>query len=65
MKIVHKVFEDVAKSYDLMNDVMSMGIHRIWKDMFMERLAPNYGTKLLDMAGGTGKIIVFLINNCL
>lgn len=54
--IVHKVFRDVASSYDLMNDAMSLGIHRVWKDVFMERLAPTHGTKLLDMAGGTGDI---------
>lgn len=53
---VHKVFEDVANSYDLMNDAMSLGIHRLWKDVFMERLGPAHGTKLLDMAGGTGDI---------
>lgn len=53
---VHKVFRDVASSYDLMNDAMSLGIHRVWKDKFMERLAPTHGTKLLDMAGGTGDI---------
>lgn len=53
---VHKVFRDVASSYDLMNDTMSLGIHRLWKDVFMERLAPAHGTKLLDMAGGTGDI---------
>lgn len=51
---VHKVFEEVAKSYDLMNDAMSFGVHRIWKDIFMERLGASRGTKLLDMAGGTG-----------
>lgn len=39
-----------------MNDVMSLGIHRLWKDIFMERLCPLPGTKLLDMAGGTGDI---------
>lgn len=50
------MFEDVADSYDIMNDAMSMGIHRIWKDTFMERLGPSPGTKLLDMAGGTGDI---------
>ena len=54
--LVHKVFEDVANSYDLMNDAMSLGIHRIWKDIFVERLGPTKGTKLLDMAGGTGDI---------
>ncbi|XP_037931478.1 2-methoxy-6-polyprenyl-1,4-benzoquinol methylase, mitochondrial-like [Teleopsis dalmanni] len=53
---VHRVFEEVAKSYDLMNDVMSWGIHRIWKDILIERLGPTHGTKLLDMAGGTGDI---------
>lgn len=53
---VHKVFEDVASSYDVMNDAMSLGIHRIWKDIFMERLGPTHGTRLLDMAGGTGDI---------
>ncbi|XP_052861218.1 2-methoxy-6-polyprenyl-1,4-benzoquinol methylase, mitochondrial [Anopheles cruzii] len=56
-KKVHKVFEEVAASYDLMNDAMSMGIHRVWKDIFMERLAPvGNGNRLLDMAGGTGDI---------
>lgn len=49
------MFEEVAKSYDIMNDAMSLGIHRVWKDQFMERLGPTHGTRLLDMAGGTGK----------
>lgn len=53
---VHKVFEEVAQSYDLMNDALSVGIHRLWKDMFIERLGASRGTKLLDMAGGTGDI---------
>lgn len=56
------MFEDVANSYDLMNDAMSLGIHRIWKDIFMERLGPTQGTKLLDMAGGTGDIAFRYIN---
>lgn len=56
---VHKVFEEVAKSYDLMNDAMSFGVHRLWKDIFMERLGPSRGTKLLDMAGGTGEFLSF------
>lgn len=37
-----------------MNDVMSFGIHRVWKDVFMQRLGPTENTKLLDVAGGTG-----------
>lgn len=53
---VHEVFEKVADSYDLMNDVMSLGIHRIWKDIFMHRLAPIANTRLLDVAGGTGDV---------
>lgn len=53
---VHEVFENVAEKYDLMNDAMSFGIHRLWKDIFINRLAPTHGTKLLDMAGGTGKL---------
>lgn len=55
---VHKVFEEVAQSYDLMNDAMSAGIHRLWKDTFIERLGPGEGTRLLDMAGGTGEFFV-------
>lgn len=39
-----------------MNDAMSMGIHRVWKDIFIERLGPQHGMRLLDMAGGTGDI---------
>ena len=52
--VVYEVFENVASSYDLMNDVMSGGIHRLWKDHFMKRLSPIAGTKLVDVAGGTG-----------
>ena len=48
------VFENVAKRYDLMNDLMSGGIHRLWKDHFVSRLAPSPGIRLLDLAGGTG-----------
>ncbi|GFN99634.1 2-methoxy-6-polyprenyl-1,4-benzoquinol methylase, mitochondrial [Plakobranchus ocellatus] len=53
---VYQVFENVASNYDLMNDAMSAGIHRIWKDMFLEKFSPSPGTKLLDVAGGTGDI---------
>ncbi|KAF2894824.1 hypothetical protein ILUMI_11347 [Ignelater luminosus] len=59
---VHKVFEDVATSYDKMNDAMSLGIHRIWKDIFMHRLGPTQGTQLLDVAGGTGDIAFRFLN---
>lgn len=53
---VHEVFKNVANSYDTMNDAMSFGIHRLWKDYFMMQLAPTPDTKLLDVAGGTGDI---------
>jgi len=54
--MVHGVFTNVASSYDVMNDVMSVGIHRIWKDAMMDWLAPRDGQQLLDVAGGTGDI---------
>lgn len=53
---VQGVFGSVASKYDIMNDVMSLGIHRIWKDAMMDWLAPRPGQKLLDVAGGTGDI---------
>ena len=53
---VQGVFTSVANKYDIMNDVMSGGIHRIWKDAMMDWLAPRAGQKLLDVAGGTGDI---------
>ena len=53
---VQGVFGSVASKYDVMNDAMSFGIHRIWKDAMMDWLAPRAGQKLLDVAGGTGDI---------
>ncbi len=53
---VQGVFNSVASKYDVMNDVMSVGIHRIWKDAMMDWLAPRPGQRLLDVAGGTGDI---------
>ncbi len=54
--LVHGVFTNVASKYDIMNDVMSVGIHRLWKDAMMDWLAPRAGQRLLDVAGGTGDI---------
>ena len=54
--LVHGVFSNVASKYDLMNDVMSVGVHRLWKDAMMDWLAPRNGQRLLDVAGGTGDI---------
>ena len=53
---VQGVFHSVASKYDIMNDVMSVGIHRLWKDAMMDWLAPRPGQRLLDVAGGTGDI---------
>lgn len=54
--MVHEVFSNVASKYDVMNDAMSMGIHRLWKSAMMDWLAPRPGQRLLDVAGGTGDI---------
>lgn len=52
---VYKVFENVARKYDVMNDVMSFGIHRLWKDALLHIMHPQPGSLLLDVAGGTGE----------
>jgi demethylmenaquinone methyltransferase / 2-methoxy-6-polyprenyl-1,4-benzoquinol methylase len=54
--MVQGVFARVASRYDVMNDVMSAGVHRIWKNAMMDWLAPRPGQRLLDAAGGTGDI---------
>jgi len=64
--LVNKVFHDVAERYDLMNDLMSFGIHRLWKDAMVAELAPprtgSRGYRVLDMAGGTGDIAERIVN---
>jgi demethylmenaquinone methyltransferase / 2-methoxy-6-polyprenyl-1,4-benzoquinol methylase len=54
--LVRGVFDKVAPNYDLMNDLMSLGIHRLWKSAMMDWLAPRPGMTLLDVGGGTGDI---------
>ncbi|NNE57410.1 MAG: bifunctional demethylmenaquinone methyltransferase/2-methoxy-6-polyprenyl-1,4-benzoquinol methylase UbiE [Hellea sp.] len=53
---VREVFDSVAGNYDLMNDAMSLGIHRVWKDMTMTKVNPQPGELLIDVAGGTGDL---------
>jgi demethylmenaquinone methyltransferase/2-methoxy-6-polyprenyl-1,4-benzoquinol methylase len=53
---VRGVFSSVAARYDLMNDLMSGGLHRLWKAALVDRLAPRRGLRLLDLAGGTGDV---------
>ena len=55
-KLVNSVFSRVYKKYDLMNDIMSLGVHRIWKDKFIDWMNPQPNTKLIDVASGTGDI---------
>jgi len=55
-KIVTKVFNEVFHKYDLMNDLMSLGIHRLWKKTFINYLNPQNNTSLIDVASGTGDI---------
>ena len=54
--LVREVFDRVAGRYDLMNDLMSLGIHRLWKDALVDWLRPRPGMRVLDLAGGTGDI---------
>jgi len=53
---VGAVFSSVARRYDIMNDLMSGGMHRLWKDRFVNRVKPRAGEEILDMAGGTGDV---------
>ena len=55
-KLISNVFEDVFEKYDIMNDLMSLGIHRLWKKTFIDWLNPSKNTKLIDVASGTGDI---------
>ncbi|MCF8496208.1 MAG: bifunctional demethylmenaquinone methyltransferase/2-methoxy-6-polyprenyl-1,4-benzoquinol methylase UbiE [Alphaproteobacteria bacterium] len=54
--LVRNVFDSVAQRYDLMNDLMSGGLHRLWKDRFVRQIRPRPGSACLDVAGGTGDI---------
>lgn len=56
--LVGRVFSDVASNYDLMNDAMSFGVHRCWKDKLVKTLDPGPDTIMLDVAGGTGDIAI-------
>tara|TARA_B100000963_G_scaffold180689_1_gene156997 strand:- start:438 stop:1142 length:705 start_codon:yes stop_codon:yes gene_type:complete len=55
-KLVNSIFSEVYDKYDLMNDVMSLGVHRIWKDKFIDWMNPSKDTSLIDVASGTGDI---------
>ena len=56
--LVNNVFNNVASSYDLMNDLMSFGVHRLWKEALLDWIAPRPNQILADLAGGTGDIAI-------
>jgi demethylmenaquinone methyltransferase/2-methoxy-6-polyprenyl-1,4-benzoquinol methylase len=60
-KLVGRVFTSVASKYDLMNDLMSLGVHRIWKRWFVATSGVREGDRVLDLAGGTGDIAALLL----
>ena len=59
--LVSKVFSDVFDKYDLMNDVMSLGVHRIWKKNMIDWMNPQKGSCLIDVGSGTGDIARFFL----
>lgn len=61
---VREVFDKVADGYDLMNDVMSIGVHRLWKSSLIDSLKPRGDMHLLDVAGGTGDIAFRFLDEC-
>ena len=62
-EMVGEVFSKVAAKYDIMNDAMSGGMHRLWKDRFVRRVKPQDGETILDMAGGTGDIAFRMVDS--
>ena len=61
--LVQNVFDDVYDRYDLMNDLMSLGIHRLWKKNLLNMMNPTSNSKLADVACGTGDIAKLFLNN--
>ena len=55
-KLVNSVFDKVYKNYDLMNDIMSLGVHRLWKKKLISWMNPQQGSKIVDVASGTGDL---------
>ena len=60
-KLVQKVFSEVAKNYDLMNDLMSFGSHRLWKKKFVEIINPKKNEMIIDIGSGTGDIAKYIL----
>ena len=64
-KLVQKVFSDVANNYDLMNDVMSFGAHRLWKKSFIDIVNPSSGDKIIDVGSGSGDLVLEILKRAL
>ena len=60
-KLVQKVFSDVSNNYDLMNDVMSFGAHRLWKKWFIDIVNPSSGEKIIDVGSGSGDLVLEIL----
>ncbi len=60
-RLVQKVFSDVAFNYDLMNDVMSFGAHRLWKKSFIDMVNPSSGDKIIDVGSGSGDLVLEIL----
>ena len=60
-KLVQKVFSEVAKKYDVMNDLMSLGAHRIWKKKFIDMINPKNNEVIIDVGSGTGDIAKYIL----
>jgi len=63
-KLVQKDFSDVSKNYDLMNDVMSFGAHRIWKKIFIDIVNPTNTDKIIDIGSGSGDLVLEIQKKC-
>jgi len=64
-KLVQKVFSDVANNYDLMNDLMSFGAHRLWKKLFIDIVNPAAGDKIIDVGSGSGDLVLEILKRSL
>ena len=60
-RLVQKVFSDVANNYDLMNDLMSFGTHRLWKKSFIDMVNPSPGDKIIDVGSGSGDLVLEIL----
>ena len=63
IKLVNSVFSDVYKKYDLMNDILSLGVHRFWKQDLINWMKPSKNQSLIDVASGTGDVAKLFSKN--